>query len=151
MIVTAEVVTTWPQAQELRALRNECREYMTGDTAEITREQQLEFFETRILPGDVRACLLRRDGRAVAYGVLRKDRAGGWLMSCGVTASARGQGLGTAVVRMVTAMASDTGRPVRLEVWQDNAAARAVYEKAGYAVTGSGVRDGRTFELMEHP
>jgi RimJ/RimL family protein N-acetyltransferase len=151
VIVTAEKVTTWPQAEELRRLRNECREYMTGDTTEISTGQQVKFYEERILAGTVRAVLLRCDGRAVAYGLLRPGNgAPGW-MSCGVTARMRGRGLGTAVVRAVTAMASDTGRPVRLEVWQDNAAARRVYEKAGYAVTGSGIRDGRVFELMEHP
>jgi len=148
VIVTFEKVTTWPQALELRALRNECREHMTHDTAEITRDQQMEFFETRILPGEVHAVLLRRDGQAAAYGLLWPGPEEAWL-SCGVTAGARGKGLGVAVVRYVTALAGTS--PVRLEVWQDNEAARRVYEKAGYAVTGSGIRDGRTFELMEHP
>ena len=152
MIVTFEKVTTWPQAQELRQLRNECRDQMTRDTTEITIGQQSRFYDDHILSGRVTAVLARREGRAVAYGVLWP---GGsypgpdelWL-SCGVAASARGKGLGLAIVRYVTALAGSV--PVKLEVWQDNEVARAVYEKAGYTTAGSGIRDGRTFELMEH-
>lgn len=148
MIVTFETVAGWAQAQELRTLRNQCREQMTRDTAEITLEQQARFYEDAILSGKVTAVLARRDGVAVAYGLLWPGPGEVWL-SCGVAESARGKGLGEAIVRYVTALAG--GQPVRLEVWQDNHGARRVYEKAGYAVTGSGVRDGRTFELMEHP
>ena len=152
MIVTFEKVTTWPQTQELRQLRNECRDQMTRDTAEIGLGQQSRFYEDQILSGRVTAVLARREGRAVAYGVLWPG--GTWpapdelWLSCGVSATARGKGLGIAIVRYVTALAGSF--PVKLEVWQDNAVARAVYEKAGFAVTGSGIRDGRTFELMEH-
>jgi ribosomal protein S18 acetylase RimI-like enzyme len=149
MMLTGEVITTWPQAKELRRLRNECREFMTGDTAEISTARQVIFYEQQILAGVVRAVLLRRGERAVAYGLLRLD-GDGWAMSCGVTASERGQGLGTAVVRMVTAMASDTGKPVRLEVWQDNEAARHAYLRAGYQCTSERVRDGRVIETWEH-
>ena len=148
MIVTFERVTTWPQAQALRRLRNECRQFMTRDTAEITSEQQGRFYEDAILSGKVTAVLARRDGLPAAYGLLWPGPGELWL-SCGVAEGTRGKGLGLAVVRYVTGLAG--GKPVRLEVWQDNDAARRVYEKAGFTVTGSGVRGGRTFELMEHP
>jgi RimJ/RimL family protein N-acetyltransferase len=147
--LTIEIVTTPEQAEELRRLRNECRQFMTRDTAEITAEQQREFLAGPLADGTAWAYLLRpaRGSDAVAYGLLRDDGDHLWL-SCGVTGTARGRGLGTLIVQFVTAAA---GRgPVRLEVWQGNEAARRVYEKAGYAVTGSGIRDGRVFELMEH-
>ena len=147
--IRVEIVTTPEQALELRALRNECRQFMTRDTGEIGEEQQRAFLAGPLADGTAWAYLMRtgRDGPAVAYGMLRADGAHLWL-SCGVTEAQRGRGLGTLLARFVTASA---GRPVRLEVWQDNAAARRVYEKAGYTVTGSGIRGGRTFELMEHP
>ena len=148
MTLTVEIVTTPEQAEELRGLRNECREHMTRDTAEITPERQREFLAGPLADGTARAYLMRRAaGPAVAYGMLRDDGTCLWL-SCGVTAAERGRGLGTLIVRFVTATAGHG--PVRLEVWQDNEAARRVYGKAGYAVTGSGIRDGRAFELMEH-
>ena len=145
-----EIVTTAAQAEELRRLRNECREFMTRDTAEIAPEQQLEFLAGPLADGTARAYLLHRGPgqAAVAYGMLRDDGDCLWL-SCGVTEAERGSGLGALMVRFLTAGA---GRgPVRLEVWQDNEPARRVYERAGYAVTGSGIRDGRAFDLMEHP
>jgi ribosomal protein S18 acetylase RimI-like enzyme len=145
-----EIVTTPEHAEELRRLRNECRESMTRDTAEITPEQQREFLAGPLRRGTARAYLLRTGPgeAAVAYGMLRDDGDHLWL-SCGVTEAERGSGLGVLMVRFLTASA---GRgPVRLEVRQDNEPARRVYEKAGYAVTGSGIRDGRVFELMEHP
>lgn len=145
-----EIVASPGQAEELRGLRNECREFMTRDTAEITADQQREFLAGPLADGTAWAYLLRvaRDASAVAYGMLRDGGDCLWL-SCGVTGTARGRGYGTLIVRFVTA-ARGSG-PVRLEVWKDNAAARRVYEKAGYAVTGSGIRDGRVIELMEHP
>jgi ribosomal protein S18 acetylase RimI-like enzyme len=142
-----EKVRTLVQAQELRVLRNECREFMTRDTAEISEEQQQDFFFSH-LGGPVRAWLLRENSHAVAYGVLRDDGEHLWL-SCGVTEHARGRGLGTAVVHLLTAAAGDT--PVRLEVWQDNEPARHAYTRCGYRVTGITGRDGRVVELMEHP
>lgn len=151
-MVAVEKVTSWPQAQELRRLRNECRQWMTGDTAEISTARQVIFYEQQILAGRVRAVLLRGGKRAVAYGLLRADgiRAWWWL-SCGVTEAERGHGLGTAVVRAATALAGDTGWPVRLEVWQDNESARRAYRRCGYRAAGLAERDGRVIELMEHP
>lgn len=146
--VIAEVVTTWRQALELRRLRNECRQYMTGSTAEISEAQQREFFSTQIQPGRVHAHLLRRDGSAVAYATLRPDDTGTLWLSCGVAGNARGSGLGTLVVRLATAAGRDQGVPVRLAVWRDNDRARHVYEKAGYQVTGECTKDGRDMDLM---
>jgi len=151
VIVTVEKVATWPQAQELRRLRNECREFMTGDTAEISTARQVIFYEQQILPGVVYALLLRHDEQAVAYAMLRPDGDDAWLMSCGVTKALRGQGLGTALVRHITVTGTGTGRPVRIEVWQDNEAARHVYLRAGYRPAGITERAGRVIELMEHP
>lgn len=152
MIVTLEKVTTRAQAGELRKLRNECRHHMTGDTTAITRDRQREFYRTRIVPGKVRVLLLRQDGRAVAYGLLRAGDDGRVWMSCGVTAAARGRGLGTLIVRQVTGWGHDLnpGQPVLLEVWQDNWVARYVYIKAGYTAAGERVRDGRVIETWEH-
>lgn len=149
MTVSFEAVTTWPQARELRALRNECREHMTGDTREISRERQRWFFTEKIQPGKVRAWLLRRGGLAAGYATLRPAPDGAAWMSCGLAAQARGQGLGHLLVDLVTATGLHEAGIVRLEVWQDNAPARRVYLKAGYAITGSEDRGGRIVEFME--
>lgn len=137
----------------MRGLRNECRQFMTGDTSEITELQQREFAYKQIGPGKVRAWLLRTDGAAVAYAILRPLGDRDWWMSCGVAENARGKGWGTLTVRLVTAMAHQL-RPgaVRLEVFRTNWAARRVYANAGYVEDEREfrVKDGRTVETMIH-
>lgn len=147
MTITAEIVTTLEQAQELRRLRNQCAAFMTRDPRRVSKDRQREFFGTQIAPGAVRAWLLRHDSEAVAYGLLRAAE-GSWWLSCGTAATHRGQGLGLVIVRLATAAGLDTGLPVRLEVWADNTAAVHVYEKAGYVTETETVREGRPLKVM---
>lgn len=145
--ITAEVVETLAQAQELRRLRNKCRLSMTRDTRRVGRDAQREFFGSQIAPGAVRAFLLRRDAEPVAYSLLRAAE-GCWWLSCGVAGAHRSKGYGTVVVRLATTAGLDTGLPVRLEVWADNERAVHVYEKAGYVVASETVREGRALKVM---
>ena len=148
-MIAFEPVATLGEAQELRVLRNECRGFMTGSVAEVSGAQQEVFFAEQVTTGRVHAWLLRRGGRADAYALLWPTLAG-LRMSCGVAAAQRGQGAGTLVVAMVTAAGHCLGGPVWLEVWRDNAAARHVYLRAGYVITGTGTRRGRVVETMVH-
>src|ERR1700751_4676034 len=94
------------QAQELRVLRNECREFMTGSTEIIGEATQEAFFRNMISTGLVEGILLREDEVPVAYALLFPDRENaeyGWL-SAGVTESARGRGIGLAGLMPVTPM-----------------------------------------------
>lgn len=152
-MISFEAVATLAQSQELRVLRNECREFMTGSTAEISEARQRVFFGTHIVPGLVHAWLLRRDGKAVAYTLLRPAEDGALWMSCGVAAAARGSGLGTLAVSLVTAMGHHLNpkAPVRLQVWVSNTRARRCYVKAGYVTESvQPVEDGRLIETMAH-
>jgi ribosomal protein S18 acetylase RimI-like enzyme len=74
-------------------------------------------------------------------------------MSCGVAEAHRGKGLGNLVVALVTAMGRhlSPGRPVRLEVWQDNAPAIAAYWRAGYHPELVSQRGGRSLQEMACP
>lgn len=154
MFVTVEKVTTPAQAEELRQLRNQCREFMTVNPGlTVTKDMQRAFFKSQITTGRVKVLLLRYGGAAVAYGLLRGGHDGNPWMSCGVAAGSRGKSYGTVIVRAITELGHDLnpGQPVMLEVWQDNWPARRVYEKAGYRVTGERVRDGgRVIETWEH-
>jgi ribosomal protein S18 acetylase RimI-like enzyme len=59
------------------------------------------------------------------------------LISMWVAPSARGRGVADALVREVERWARESGaRVVRLDVAEDNAAARALYERHGFALTG---------------
>jgi ribosomal protein S18 acetylase RimI-like enzyme len=59
------------------------------------------------------------------------------LISMWVAPSARGRGVGDALVREVERWARESGaRVLRLDVAEDNAAAQALYERRGFALTG---------------
>ncbi|MDB5560097.1 MAG: GCN5-related N-acetyltransferase [Enterovirga sp.] len=75
------------------------------------------------------------DGAVVGY-VLVQIRRGsdlGWLTSVAVMPGSHGGGLGRRLVEAAEAAAGEAGRTrIRLEVRADNAAARRLYESAGY-------------------
>jgi ribosomal protein S18 acetylase RimI-like enzyme len=76
---------------------------------------------------------LRRDGRTVATG--RLSLAGGWagITAIEVDPAWRRAGLGTAVTAGLAAQAAAHGvRDIFLQVEEDNAAARALYQRCGF-------------------
>ncbi len=76
------------------------------------------------------------EGEVVGY-VLVQIRRGsdmGWLTSVAVAPGQHGQGLGSRLVEAAEAATREAGRArIRLEVRADNAPARSLYERAGYA------------------
>lgn len=74
----------------------------------------------------VAACLDPRDGREAE------------VISVWVDPAVRSMGIGLALVQAAVASRSRTERAVALEVAEDNAAARALYEKCGFDVAGPG-------------
>ena len=147
MTLAAEAVESLEQAQELRHLRNECRAWMTRDQRLISGPRQQGFYGSQIVSGTARAWLLRHDGDAVAFGLLRAS-GGCWWLTCGVAGGYRERGLGSAVVRLVTSAGLETGLPVKLEVWADNERAVHVYEKAGFVTEATTEREGRALKVM---
>ncbi len=87
--------------------------------------------------GNARAALrvLEADGLVAGYHLVLNRRLSrrAWLYSIAVAHHARGQGLGRRLLADAEAGAAAAGRRgMRLEVRQDNAAAIALYERAGY-------------------
>ena len=85
-------------------------------------------------------CSARRAGVLLGVGALKElDATHGELKSMHTAAAARGQGIGMALVDHLVALARDRGyRAVSLETGSQDAfaPARALYEKAGFAVCG---------------
>jgi putative acetyltransferase len=69
-------------------------------------------------------------------------------LGMGVKSSARGQGVGTSLVRAAIAVCEDWGNisRIELEVFTDNAPAIALYKKCGFTIEGTcrryAIRDG---------
>ena len=148
MKVTCEDITTEAHAEQLRRLRNECAEWMTSNTSQITPAQQAEFFRARIATGQVEGFLMCANGLPVAYGVIVWDGEGRAWSSTGVKASSRGQGLGREVTVENARRAHARGVPIWAEVRADNAAQQKICRTAGYQQVDAITRDGVAIDVM---
>ena len=136
------------RAEELRVLRNECAEWMTRDTSQITPERQREFYRDKIATGKIEGFLLRRGPEPVAYGLLIWDEQGRAWSSTGVKADQRGHGLGRLVTVENVKRAHGHGVPMWAEVRRDNAGQQKICHSIGYQVVDSFERDGLTVDVM---
>lgn len=139
-------VTRIEQAQEMRVVRNACREFMTGDQHEITPDEQTAWFaslpplqDETVLP------FLYRPRRAptMGYGLIRLigDR---WWVSGGLLPEYRGKGYGTDLFWELTAYVHAKRQTSWLHVFEDNLVARRTYTKLGYVEDGATI-DGAPF------
>lgn len=130
-------------AQIMREFRNECREFMTHNTAEIMEDEQVEWYRETYLParqkGELFGYIVRReDEEAIGYGLISK-RDGRWWVSGGIAADARGEGAGFYLFHEMTQMIHEDLRSEEawLDVLNENEAARGLYEKLGYVAVSS--------------
>lgn len=147
-MITYLPVDSLPKAETLRVLRNECAEWMTKDTTEITQERQRAFFKNKIATGKVEGFLMCAAGEPVAYGLLVWDDAGRAWSSTGVKTDRRGQGYGRLVTVENVRRALAHGVPMWAEVRRDNAGQQRICHQIGYEVTDTFTRDGLLIDVM---
>jgi GNAT superfamily N-acetyltransferase len=97
MRLIPRLAETPEDVETLRRLRNECRAWMTGNTAEITPEQQAAWWPDHVGT----AWLYALNGRTVGFAYVRPNEEEDIWVSLGVTKDARGRGHGTAIYRHV--------------------------------------------------
>ena len=147
-MITYLPVDSLPKAETLRVLRNECAEWMTKDTTEITPERQRAFFKNKIATGLIEGFLMYADGDPVAYGLLIWDDQHRAWSSTGVKASSRGQGYGKLVTVENVRRALAHGEPMWAEVRRDNTGQQKICHQIGYQVTDTFTRDGLLIDVM---
>jgi ribosomal protein S18 acetylase RimI-like enzyme len=152
----------WPAYRELRlrALADAPDAFARTHAEESARpaaEWASRLAASAASPTELAACA-ERDGRAVGLVYTRLDPAAtdtAHLYSMWVDPAARGAGVGAQLVGAVVDFARGHGaRTLLLQVTEGNAAARRLYERAGFAATDelSPLREGsplrvRTFRL----
>lgn len=124
-------------AMALRRVRNGVRRFLTRDTSEIGWLRQVRWwwaYRAAFEDGGVVAWLVCPTwGRpAIGYGLLRRDPGRRWWVTGAIVEGARGYGYGRALFATLTAAAIARGREAWLEVREDNAPARRLYESLGY-------------------
>ena len=129
------------EAFDMMDLRNEVRQFMTHNTAEILPEQQAEWYRETYLParerGELFGYLVRDDmDRTIGYGLISK-RDGRWWVSGGLTIDARGKGAGYFLFEQMTMIIHEDLRSEEawLDVLNTNEGAKRLYEKIGYVAT----------------
>ena len=140
-------VTTSNEAEILRVIRNECKDYMTRANSEITAEQQQEWFKTAFSKYEAFIVSAIEDGVCIVnagYGLIHLND-GEYLLSGGMVAAYRDKGLGSTLFKFLVDNCHKQ-LPIRLEVLKNNVRALKTYEKLHFVVTGETER----IYLMEY-
>ncbi len=130
-------VTRPDQAEQMRVIRNSCREFMTNDRHEITPEEQQAWFDSihdshLVWPFLYKPRPTARYPEPFGYGLIRRlgDK---WWLSGGLLPAWRGKGYGTdlfcELAHFVHDQLEDTAY---LTVWEHNLVAIATYKKIGF-------------------
>lgn len=124
-------VTTPTDLEHLRIIRNECREFMTHNTNEISQEQQVGWWANVSDHPDWKVWLVYVPGwiEPVGFAMLRRAVTR-WYATLGLRAWMRGQGYGTLIYRGLRDLAPTDA--VWAAIRDDNTASIRAAEKAGY-------------------
>lgn len=130
-------VTTTSEAEMLRVIRNQCKDFMTRSTDYITPEQQQEWFKTAYKKYELYIVY------AVEYGAVIIDAGFGvihlndneYLLTGGLVPEYRDKGLGSTLFKFLVDNCNKQ-QPIRLEVLKSNTRAFKTYEKLGFTITG---------------
>src|SRR5215813_3537076 len=148
MTLTFDVIGGLDAAEQLRVLRNECAEWMTKDTSQISAERQERFYQEKIATGAVEGFLVSANGEPVAYGLLVWDGEGRAWSSTGVKANRRGEGFGRIVTIENVRRAHAHGVPMWAEVRRDNAGQQKICHSIGYHLVDAIERGGLVIDVM---
>jgi len=122
------LVTTDDDVETVRLIRNSGRQWMTRDTAEISREQQRVWWSNR--SPDLKLWLFSEALTDIGYGLLRYDHGRLWC-SLAVLPQHQRQGYGTAIYRY---LALATNEDVYAEILADNTPSIRACLRAGYQI-----------------
>ena len=134
--VVFKKVETIDEAEKLRIIRNECKDFMTRDCSFISKEQQQRWFTN--LPTNIEIFLLYEIVNGVivtpiGYGLIKQEEDK-YLISGGLLEVGRSKGYGTTLFGyLLQNIKPDL--PIMLEVLKTNIRAFAIYNKLGFVVT----------------
>lgn len=123
---------TLDDAENMRLVRNSCREFMTRSPLEISREDQIEWF-TSLDRDSIQPFIGFAGSRLapMAYGLVRKID-GEWFLSGGLLPDWRGAGYGKMLFCGLTAHVHAKRANAYLEVRASNDRAINLYRSLGY-------------------
>ena len=129
-------VTTSNEAEMLRVIRNQCKDYMTRNTSEITPEEQLEWFKTAYKKYELYIAYAVEYGACIVdagYGLIHLNEKE-YMLTGGLVPEYRDKGLGTILFKFLIDNCNKQ-IPIRLEVLKDNLRALKTYERLNFTTT----------------
>lgn len=138
-VVFSEVKSV-SDAQVLRRIRNECKDFMTRSTEYITEEKQTEWFNA-LDKDNIKLYLMWIAHHGVAFevvgfGYCKKDESETYLTG-GLKESFRGKGYGKNLFSHLLTEAKSFNTPITLEVLKTNERAKRLYESLGFSELSS--------------
>lgn len=124
-------------AEVLRNIRNQCREFMTRHTDYITPEQQIEWFKTAHENYELYIVYAMEYGSIIydiGFGVIHKTKDC-YLLTGGLVPQSRGQGLGKKIFKFLMDQCPKS-LPIKLELLKTNKAAFKTYDRLGFKLVG---------------
>jgi ribosomal protein S18 acetylase RimI-like enzyme len=143
-------VETKEDVENLRLMRNVCKNFMTRNTSEISYEQQQQWYQN-IDKNNHKLFLLHQISCGVVasiigYGYIRVENDV-VLLTGGLIEQERGKGYGTTLFEYLVKNSEPFNLPIKLEVLKTNMKAFAVYNKIGFRVIGD---NGKIIEMEYH-
>jgi ribosomal protein S18 acetylase RimI-like enzyme len=138
------------EIEQLRLIRNACKNFMTRNTSEISKEQQLEWYKN--IDKNFNKLYLLYDvihGVAlttIGYGYIRVED-GAVLLTGGLIESERGKGYGSILFNHLVKNSKVFNLPIKLELLKTNMVAFSIYNKIGFRVIGD---DGKIIKMEYH-
>jgi GNAT superfamily N-acetyltransferase len=113
--------------ETLRLIRNDCRLFMTGHTAEINKAEQMQWW-IDLDRDKYKVFLVTLSDSCVGYGVICYREGGGWLTG-GLIDGFRDKGLGRPLFE---GLIERSALPCWLDVQVANPRAKRLYDKLGF-------------------
>lgn len=132
--------------EDLRLIRNQCRDFMTRNKNIITQEEQKEWYnnidKTKLIP-----YLFYENNKAIGYGIIRIE-SDSCLLTGGLTEQFRDKGLGKILFNSLCLESNKMNKDIKLEVLKTNSRAFKLYKNLGFVITGES--DDLYFMIKEH-
>jgi GNAT superfamily N-acetyltransferase len=119
--------------EDLRLIRNQCRDFMTRNNNVITAEEQKKWYNSidknKLIP-----YLFLQDTDKIGYGIIRIE-SDYCLLTGGLIENFRNKGLGYNLFNSLCLESNKLKKDIKLEVLKTNTRAFKLYEKMGFVVT----------------
>lgn len=129
-MISQLVLVTDETVEELRVIRNSCASFLTGNTKQISVDEQRIWWQTVRDNLDWKVWLLEVDNSRVGYGIIRRRGDARWWLTGGLIPERRSEGLGAVLFELL--IGATPAVEAWLDVRVDNLRARRLYEGLGF-------------------